>query len=80
MAIQTSFPGCPPDRCSHGTFDVEELDDRIEHVEFGDDAELESENEAIVGALEPTEESDAVEVLATWKQTKTAMAQVKLNR
>ena len=28
---------------------------------------------AVVGALEPTEESDAVEVLATWKRTWTAM-------
>ena len=31
-------------------------------VEFRDDAELESEIEAIVGALEPMEESDAIEV------------------
>ena len=31
-------------------------------------------------ALEPTEESDAVEVLATWKHTRTAMNQEKLNR
>ena len=30
-----------------------------------------SEIEAIVGALEPIEESDVVEVLATWKQTRT---------
>ena len=53
-------------------FRVEELDDRIEketqdHVEFGDDDERESEIEALVGALERKEESDAIEVLATWK-------------
>ena len=35
--------------------------------EFGDDAELESDIEAIVGALELMEESDAIEVLATCK-------------
>ena len=49
MAILTSFPGCPPDRCSHGACGVEELDNRIEtqdHVEFEDDVELESEIEA----------------------------------
>ena len=69
MAIWTSFPSCPPDGWSHGTFGVEEVEDWIQdktqdHVEFGDDAELESEIEAIVGALEPKEESDAMEVLA----------------
>ena len=66
-AIRTSFPLCPPDGWSHGTFGVEELEDWVEdetldHVEFGNDAEFESE--AIVGALEQTEESDAVEVFA----------------
>ena len=70
MAIRTSFPCRPPDWQSHGTFGMGELDDRIEggtqdHVEFGSDIELESEIEAIVGALEPTEESDAIEVLPT---------------
>ena len=85
MAIRTSFPGCPPDRWPLGTCGVEELEGRIEdetqdHVEFGDDAELESELEAIARALEPMEESDAIEVLATWKQTRTAMVQEKLNR
>ena len=34
-------------------------------MDFGGDAEFESEIEAIVGALEPKEEFDAVEVLAT---------------
>ena len=58
---------------------VEEFEDKIEdethdYVEFGDDAVLESEIEAIVAAQEPLEESDANEVLATWKQTRTAMA------
>ena len=43
-----------------------------DHVEFGGDAEFESETEAIVGALGPIEESDAIEVFATWKQTRTA--------
>ena len=78
-AIPTSFPGAPPIRWSHGTPSVWTNRKRVEdetqdHVEFGDDAEFESEIEAIVGALEPTEESDATEVLATWKQTRTAMA------
>ena len=84
-AIRTSFLGCPPDRWSHGTFGVDELEDRPDHelqdpVDFGGDTEFESEIEAIVGALEPTEESDAIEVLSTWKQTRTAMTQEKLNR
>ena len=64
---------------------MEELDDRIEDetqdlVEFGDDVELESEIAAIVGGLEPIEGIDALEVLATRKQTRTAMVQEKLNR
>ena len=64
---------------------VQELDDRIEeetqdHVEIEDDDERESEIEALVGALERKEESDAIEVLATWKETRTAMAHEKLNR
>ena len=63
---------------------MEELEDKVEdetkdHVDFGGGAEFESEIEAIVGAPEPTKESDAVEV-ATWKQTRTAMTQEKHNR
>ena len=42
---------------------------------FGDDTEFESEIKAIVDAQEPT-----FEVLATWKQTRTAMTQEKLRR
>ena len=85
MHAETSFPGCPSDRWSRGPLGVEELEDRIEgetqdHVEFGDDAELESEIGAIEGALEPLEESDTIEVLATLKQTRTAMTQEKLSR
>ena len=84
-AIRTSFPGCPPDRWSHGTFGVDELEDRPEDelqddVDFGGDTEFESEIEAIVGALETMEESDGTDVFATWKQTRTAMTQEKLNR
>ena len=84
MAIWTSFLGCPPDWWSHGTFGVDVLEDRIEdgtndNIEFGDDAEFESEIVAIVGALERIEESDGTEVLATWKHIRTAMAQGKLN-
>ena len=83
--FERRFLGCPPDRWSHGTFGVEELEDRPDHelqdpVDFGGDTEFESEIEAIVGALEPIEESDAIEVLSTWKQTRTAMTQEKLNR
>ena len=82
-AIRTSFLGCPPDR--RGEFGVDELEDRVEaepqdHVDLGSDAEFEPEIEAIVGALEPREESDTVEVLATWTQTRRAMNQEKLNR
>ena len=44
------------------------------------DAEFESEIEAIVGALLPVEGSDAVEVLATRKQTRKAVTQEKLSR
>ena len=63
---------------SRGAFGVDELGDRVvdepqDHVDFGGDREFDSEIKAIVGALEPTEESDAVEVLATWKQTRTTM-------
>ena len=50
-------------------------------MDFAGDVELESEIEAIVaGALEPTEEHDAVEVLAAWKQTGSAIKQEKLSR
>ena len=84
-AIRTSFLGCPLDRWSHGAFGVDELEDRVEHepqdlVDFGDDAEFESEIEAVVGALQPVEDSDAVEVLATRKQTRKAVTQEKLSR
>ena len=58
---------------------MDDLEDRVED-ELGGDAEFESAIEAIVGALEPIEESDAVEVLASWKQTRTATNQEKLNR
>ena len=52
-AIRTSFSGCPPDWWSQGILGVDELEDRVEeHFEFGDDAELESEIEAIVGTLQ----------------------------
>ena len=82
MAIRTSFPGCPPDRRSHGwrNLKTRSRTKPHDHVEFGDDAEVESETEAIVGAQESLEESDANEVLATWKQARTATAQEKLNR
>ena len=68
---------------SHGTFGVDELEVRSEdepqdHVDVGGYGEFESEIEAIVGALEPIEESDAVEALATWKQIRTAMNQQKI--
>ena len=49
-------------------------------MEFGRDAECASEILATVGALEPIEESDAVDVLATWKQTRSAMNQEKLSQ
>ena len=62
---------------SHCIWIEDETQDR---VEFGGDVEFGSEIEAIVAALEPIEESDLVEVLATWKQTRTATAQEKLNR
>ena len=80
MAIQTSSPGGPPDRWSHGTFAVDELEDRVQdetqdHFDFGDDTEFESETKAIVDAQEPT-----FHVLATWKQTRTSMTQEKLRR
>ena len=47
-AIRTSFLGCSPDRWAHGPFGVDELEDRVEdelqeHVDFGGDAEFESE-------------------------------------
>ena len=72
-ASRASFLGCPPDRWSHGTFGVDELEDRTEdelqdHAEFGGDTEFESEIEALVGAFEPIEESDAIAVLATWQR------------
>ena len=61
---------------------MDELNEGVEDhpQDHGGDTELESEIEAVVGALEPIEESDAVEVLATWKQTRTAMTQEKLSR
>ena len=66
-AIRTSFPSCPPLRWSHGTLGVAELEDLVEdesrdHVDFGGDVELEFEIEAVVGALEPIQKSDALAV------------------
>ena len=45
-AIRTAFLGCPPDWWSHGTFGVDELEDRVEdepqdRVDFLGDAEFE---------------------------------------
>ena len=57
--IRTSSPACPPDWWSHGTFGVDELEDRIEDEPPGSrgiwkcDVEFECEIEAIAGALEP---------------------------
>ena len=51
-----------------------------ENVDPGGDTELESEMGAIVGALGPIEESDAIKALGTWKQTGAAMAREKLDR
>ena len=47
-----------------------ELEDRVEdRITWTSEVtrSLELEIEAMVGALEPVEESDAVEVLATWR-------------
>ena len=70
---------------SHGIWGVHELDNGVEeelqeNVGPGGDTELESEMGTIVGALEPIEENDAIEVLSALKQTGTAMAREKLNR
>ena len=45
-------PGCPPDLRSHAVHGVDELEDRVEddpqmHLDFGGDAECESEIEAL---------------------------------
>ena len=45
-------------------------------LETDDDFEI----EAIVAGLDPTDESDAIAVLATWRQRKTAMTRGKLTR
>ena len=42
--------------------------------------ELEHEIEAMIAGAEPIEESDAVEVLATWRPTRTAMIQARVSR
>ena len=63
-AIRTSFPGCQPDQWSYGTPGAED------HVEFGDDAEFESEIEVIVGVLEPM---TRLKFSRPGKQTRTAM-------
>ena len=44
------------------------------------DLEVEHEIEAVVTGLEPSEESDAVEVLATWRSTRTSMTQENSTR
>ena len=44
------------------------------------DPEVEHEIESAIAGLEPFEESDAVGVLATWRQTKTAMTEEKWTR
>ena len=44
------------------------------------DPEVEHEIEAVVTGLEPSEEGDAVEVLATWRSTRTSMTQENSTR
>ena len=44
------------------------------------DPEVEHEIEAVVAGLEPSEEGDAVEVLATWRSTRTSMTQENSTR
>ena len=49
-------------------------------MEATEDDELDREFDDIVAAAEPIEEAEAVEVLATWRQTHAAMTQEKLDR
>ena len=82
--VRTAFLRCPTDRLSDGTFVVGEsggLDwDAGDDQETAVDPEVEHEIGSIIAGLLPIEESGAVEVLATWRQTRTAMTQKKLIR
>ena len=80
-----SLPGWLPDRFLHGTFAVGESEEGLElnvedDPETQGDTEAEREIEAIIAGVEPIEESDAVEVLTTWRHTRTAVTLDKLTR
>ncbi|CAK0911130.1 unnamed protein product, partial [Prorocentrum cordatum] len=86
-AIRTAFPGIPPERLTQAACAVEEefVDSEAPpppepYQEEGAEDDVTQEIDAIVQAAEPIEESDAVEILATWKQTRVAMNKERLDR
>ncbi|CAK0862474.1 unnamed protein product [Prorocentrum cordatum] len=86
-AIRTAFPGVPPERLTQTAFAVEEEHGDTEvgpppehYAEESVEDDITDEIDAIVQAAEPIDEADAVEILATWKQTRTAMTKEKLDR
>ncbi|CAK0792131.1 unnamed protein product, partial [Prorocentrum cordatum] len=62
----------------HGDTEVGPPPEPYQEESVEDD--ITDEIDAIVQAAEPIDEADAVEILATWKQTRTAMTKEKLDR
>ena len=84
-AIRTSSPACPPDRWSHGTFGVEELEDRIEdetqdHVSSGMTLNLNPKLRPSWEHWNSWKKVTQSKFLRPAKQTRTAMAQEKLSQ
>ena len=87
-AIRPASPGASLERLTQAARAMEE---EIEDGEFSPpepypeegavaEGEVTEEIDAIAQAAEPIEESDAVEILATWKQTRVAMNKQCLDR
>lgn len=82
-AIRTAFPGVPPQRLLHAAYAVQHEETIVPvGVEGRADTKMEEEIDASIQAVEPEplEDVDAIEVLATWKQTREAMTKEKLDR
>ncbi|CAK0868212.1 unnamed protein product [Prorocentrum cordatum] len=86
-ALRTAFPGVPTETLAQATYAAEEEHGETDFPQMlepykdeGAEDDVTREIDAIVQAAEPIDESDAVEILATWKQTRVAMNREKLDR
>lgn len=86
IALRTTFPGTISERGPSGAHAVDawtmESHDPVEDMEAEEQHPEDAEIEALVMSLtdEPMEEEASLEVLATWKEARTAITQTKLQR